>query len=583
MDILAMDISDRPEFVPFTPSPPRKKMKSNEEVTITGNEVALKTPQDPRRKAKASCFCHAGDGDEENRGVLTQCCKNDCDVWFHDACFDRYVEGDFIAEMMVDPTTKRRFCSRHYCHTCYVNRLRTRAFEGEFVTCTDCHLAFHVDLRCTPAGCDSDLKKMVITCPRHAKPLKKLRCHMRHCVNCQKKSNELSNKLLECTKCVRSIHANCARSYGRYPFDEAKPVICPWCRDLQFVGHEQYCMVAFPPNKFYPGITIPNQDYPYPKGAMAQNLGKPGYTVIMWFGYKKKPSYSIEHHSSVVEMMERDFFYVSDRHNKLMERYAEEWDEAQKEVSIPLKLIPRRPDQLPLPGQERTSYQHVTYLVKASKATGNGFVNAPPVKDPKSKEMFGPCDCPKDVERIRCGPNSGCHNRTCFVECPKDCERCGNRELANRNYCRNIEVFETEKCGKGVRATALIEKDTCIGEYVGELLDEPEFKSRVARSERFNNDEEHRYVMELLPGKKFVDASEAGNETRFINHSCEPNCEVRMISSDGHLRLAIYSTKPIPEGREVTFHYGMAPLGCGQVPLCHCGAGNCSGRLGGAR
>ena len=53
-----------------------------------------------------------------------------------------------------------------------------------------------------------------------------------------------------------------------------------------------------------------------------------------------------------------------------------------------------------------------------------------------------------------------------------------------------------------------------------------EFRSRTMRYSTF----EHFYFM-ALNGKEIIDASRKGNVSRFINHSCKPNCETQKVTN----------------------------------------------------
>ena len=65
---------------------------------------------------------------------------------------------------------------------------------------------------------------------------------------------------------------------------------------------------------------------------------------------------------------------------------------------------------------------------------------------------------------------------------------------------------------------------TFVIEYVGEILEIDEFEERTLRYSA----SEHFYFM-ALNGKEIIDASRKGNSSRFINHSCEPNCETQKV------------------------------------------------------
>lgn len=63
-------------------------------------------------------------------------------------------------------------------------------------------------------------------------------------------------------------------------------------------------------------------------------------------------------------------------------------------------------------------------------------------------------------------------------------------------------------------------------EYVGEVLDYEEFCLRTMRYE--DNKQSHFYFM-ALNSDEIIDATDKGNISRFINHSCDPNCETQKV------------------------------------------------------
>lgn len=68
-------------------------------------------------------------------------------------------------------------------------------------------------------------------------------------------------------------------------------------------------------------------------------------------------------------------------------------------------------------------------------------------------------------------------------------------------------------------------------EYVGEVLDVPEFERRTTNYAKGN--QEHFYFM-ALKSDAIIDATMRGNCSRFINHSCEPNCETQKVPRVQH-------------------------------------------------
>lgn len=63
-------------------------------------------------------------------------------------------------------------------------------------------------------------------------------------------------------------------------------------------------------------------------------------------------------------------------------------------------------------------------------------------------------------------------------------------------------------------------------EYVGEVIDPFDFHKRVEKYAK--QKKEHHYFM-ALKSDEIIDATNKGNITRFINHSCDPNSETQKV------------------------------------------------------
>jgi SET domain-containing protein len=101
--------------------------------------------------------------------------------------------------------------------------------------------------------------------------------------------------------------------------------------------------------------------------------------------------------------------------------------------------------------------------------------------------------------------------------------------------------------GSGAFATADIPKGTRLIEYLGEPITGAQMDARYA-----DDPSPHTFVFSLSDGG-YLDATTGGNEARFINHSCKPNCE--SVEDDG--RIYIESIRAIRAGQELSFDYGI--------------------------
>ena len=108
--------------------------------------------------------------------------------------------------------------------------------------------------------------------------------------------------------------------------------------------------------------------------------------------------------------------------------------------------------------------------------------------------------------------------------------------------------------GNGVFATKNIKKNTKIIQYIGKKVTRAEGNLRSEkRLKKFLNSEEDGsvYIFEL--NSKFdIDGSYLYNKARYINHSCNPNCEVDIKNNE----IWISSIKNIKKGDELSYDYG---------------------------
>lgn len=84
----------------------------------------------------------------------------------------------------------------------------------------------------------------------------------------------------------------------------------------------------------------------------------------------------------------------------------------------------------------------------------------------------------------------------------------------------------------------------------------------------------------LFDQNMIIDATR-GSIARFVNHSCEPNCEMVKWIVRGKPRMALFAgKKPIMTGEELTYDYNFDPFSTQNMQECRCGSKNCRGVLG---
>uniref|UniRef100_A0A671M666 [histone H3]-lysine(36) N-trimethyltransferase n=1 Tax=Sinocyclocheilus anshuiensis TaxID=1608454 RepID=A0A671M666_9TELE len=178
---------------------------------------------------------------------------------------------------------------------------------------------------------------------------------------------------------------------------------------------------------------------------------------------------------------------------------------------------------------------------------------------------------------MACGED--CLNRLLMIECSSRCLNgayCSNRRFQMKQHA-DFEVILTETKGWGLRAAKDLQPNTFVLEYCGEVLDHREFKARVKEYARNKNI--HYYFM-ALKNNEIIDATLKGNCSRFMNHSCEPNCETQKWTVNGQLRVGFFTTKAVTAGAELTFDYQFQRYGK-EAQKCFCGAPSCRGLIGG--
>ena len=124
-----------------------------------------------------------------------------------------------------------------------------------------------------------------------------------------------------------------------------------------------------------------------------------------------------------------------------------------------------------------------------------------------------------------------------------------------------FEIRSSPIQGRGAFALRRIRKGTRIVEYVGEHISHDE------ADRRYDEDgmKRHHTFLFTLNRKTVVDAAVSGNESRFINHSCDPNCEA--VIEDG--RIYVESIKTIQPGKSETANFpwqrNRTLEGCGAI------------------
>lgn len=141
---------------------------------------------------------------------------------------------------------------------------------------------------------------------------------------------------------------------------------------------------------------------------------------------------------------------------------------------------------------------------------------------------------------------------------------------------RRIQVRRSGVHGKGVFALQDIAEGETVIEYVGEIISWDEAQDRHPHDPKDPNHTFYFHVNE----DKVIDALHGGNSSRWINHSCDANCE----ADEQNERIFIKALRNIHAGEELNYDYGLiidepyTKKLLAEYP-CWCGSANCRGTL----
>jgi SET domain-containing protein len=139
-----------------------------------------------------------------------------------------------------------------------------------------------------------------------------------------------------------------------------------------------------------------------------------------------------------------------------------------------------------------------------------------------------------------------------------------------------FEIRDSPIQGLGAFATRAIPAGTRLIEYAGERITPAESEVRYPDEPG----ERHHTFLFAIDDTVVIDAAVDGNDARFINHSCDPNCDA--VVNDG--RIWIESIRDIAPGEELAYDYQYTleerhtPARKRRFP-CSCGSAKCRGTI----
>ncbi|XP_027889655.1 histone-lysine N-methyltransferase NSD3 isoform X4 [Xiphophorus couchianus] len=479
---------------------------------------------------------------------VTRCSMSGCGCFYHEDCV-RKLPG------ATSGSGGGFCCPQHSCSTCCLERDLQRASKGRLIRCIRCPLAYHPSDGCLAAG-SVILTHHIMICSNHGSAKKNgllsSPVNVGWCFLCAR-----GGKLLCCDSCPASFHPECLEMEmpeGAWS--------CSDCRAGKKPHYKQIVWVKLGNYRWWPAEICNPRLVPSNIQSLRHDIGD---FPVFFFG---SHDYYWINQGRVFPYVENDKNFVTGQINinktfkKALEEAARRFQElkAQRESREALE-------------QERNSRKPPPYkIIKSNKPVGKVQMHVADLSE------IPRCNC-KPTEEHPCSLDSQCLNRMLQYEChPQVCpagDRCENQCFSKR-LSAETEVVKTEGCGWGLRTNQTLRKGDFVTEYVGEVIDSEECQQRIKRAH-----ENHvtNFYMLTLTKDRVIDAGPKGNSSRFMNHSCSPNCETQKWTVNGDVRIGLFALCDIEAGTELTFNYNLHCVGNRRMS-CHCGSDNCSGFLG---
>lgn len=148
---------------------------------------------------------------------------------------------------------------------------------------------------------------------------------------------------------------------------------------------------------------------------------------------------------------------------------------------------------------------------------------------------------------------------------------------------RRIVARRSPIHGNGVFAVDTIAKGEHVIEYKGTLMTDAEADKMYGDG----GETGHTFLF-TLNDEYIIDANRKGNTARWINHSCDPNCQALIDESESgdprKDKVVIEAIRKIKPGEELTYDYGIVldmphTARLKKVWSCRCGSPKCIGTM----
>ncbi|XP_076040587.1 histone-lysine N-methyltransferase NSD2-like isoform X2 [Oratosquilla oratoria] len=488
---------------------------------------------------------------KSSEGETIKCSVVSCGKFYHDACVKKWPQVYKLRQ------NERLICPRHICHMCaaMVDDMNDPvARTHPFTRCLRCPTTYHTGEECIAAGSD-EISLGHHICTKHLKFPKNSVNHVNvnWCFCCSK-----GGSLLLCDQCPAAFHADCMKITA--PEDG---YVCEDCENGKFPIYGDVVWVKLGTYRWWPGQVLHPRYIP----DNIENLPhQQGMFCVHFFG-------------------SNDYYWVTRGRTFLYQ----EGDKGSSSASS--KALEKQFRLALAEAAEMYRAQKDHRAQREAKRSEKGNVKPPPFIKIDSNKPVGnvrlgkldsasvnKCDCNSEMENP-CGSDDKCINRMLMFECIREVctakDKCMNQRFQRRQY-PDLSCFKTSARGWGLKTNQEIKSGEFVIEYVGELIDETEFRRRI---EQMHTVKEENYYFLTIDKDRMIDAGPKGNLARFMNHSCQPNCETQKWTVGGDTRVGLFALRDLPAGTELTFNYNLECVGT-EKKRCQCGSENCSGYIG---
>nr|XP_006812995.1 PREDICTED: histone-lysine N-methyltransferase NSD2-like isoform X2 [Saccoglossus kowalevskii] len=476
-----------------------------------------------------------------------------CGKFYHEDCLKKWTLTRFDGKGVT--------CPLHTCQACAADNPRNpKATKGRLTRCVRCPTAYHTGDNCIAAG-SIVLASNAIVCSKHFQPVKTQKHHshvnVSWCFMCSK-----GGSLMCCESCPAAFHPDCI-GYDEIPDGSW------YCRDCTNGKRPQYgdiVWVKLGNYRWWPAEVCHPRNIPLNIQERSHQVGE---FPVHFFGSN---DYYWTHRARVFHFQEGD---KGSAERGCTKGLAAVFRQALKQANDKFQEWKKAKDLREAKDLHNSGKKPAPFkFIKTNKPVGKVVMQQCDIS------QCTPCECKADMKNP-CGPDSDCLNRMLLIECHSQVcpagDNCQNQRFQKMQYPETIP-FRTDEKGRGwgLKTTQDIKKGDFVHEYVGELVDEETCRERIKKCQQLDIDN---FYMLTIDKDHVIDAGPKGNLARFMNHSCDPNCETMKWTILPDTRVGLFAKRDITAGSELTFNYNLDCLG-NEKKKCECGAKNCSGYIG---